>query len=441
MTKPLDRIKRRHAAHTATNGKPKPRPTPRADPDPGTGDPLHDSPEVRAAAAAQERKRQAAVAAARDEGSAIEPADGPPPKPSRFRFIDSTEFLGGDYRQEFLVKQAFVRGQPMVLGGAQKTLKTSVAIDLAVSIATATPFLGKFDVPRRARVAIASGESGQFTLKETTLRILKAKGLDPSALSDWLRWEFTVPTFSDRQMMDDFARRLADLGAEVVLIDPLYLALGDVDAKSVFDMGQALRPVAEHLLSRGITPGILHHSNRTLQAGEVMGLEHLSHAGMAEYARQWLLLSRREKYQGDGTHNLFLSVGGSAGHGGLWSVNVDEGVLNDDFTGRRWGVTVMTAGEAQAETIDRKEQAKEEKARQAQARDEAAVLLAIDAEVSKHGAATKSSIKNRTALSFDKVGVALNRLADALRVEEVEFTKTVGSGVKRTETGFRRLVR
>src|SRR5262249_50623485 len=84
-------------------------------------------------------------------------------EPVRFRFMDSAEFLAGDYRAEFLVPRILVRGQPAVIGGASKTLKTSVVLDLAVSMATATPFLGTFPVNRRTRIGIASGESGEFT--------------------------------------------------------------------------------------------------------------------------------------------------------------------------------------------------------------------------------------------------------------------------------------
>ena len=40
-----------------------------------------------------------------------------------------------------------------------------------------------------------------------------------------------------------------------------------------------------------------------------------------------------------------MSVGGSAGHSGLWGIDVDEGV-RDDPGGRRWDVCVLEASEA-----------------------------------------------------------------------------------------------
>ena len=191
-------------------------------------------------------------------------------------------------------------------------------LDAAVGMATATPFLGEFAVPNRVRVGFASGESGRFTLKETCLRILQAKGIDPDTFTGWLKWEFTLPTLTDTALMTDFAKRLVDLGIAVAFIDPLYLCLGSaVDPRSVFSMGNALKAVSTILLDRNITPIICHHANRKGEKNQPMTLEDLSHAGLAEFARQWILLARISLMTARAVHDLWLTIGGSAGHGGL----------------------------------------------------------------------------------------------------------------------------
>jgi hypothetical protein len=135
----------------------------------------------------------------------------PEPEPPRFQFIDAVDFLSGDYRQEFLIPRILARREPGVIGGPSKALKTSIAIDAAVSMATGTPFLGTFQVPKRCRVAVASGESGRYAICNTVLRILAARGLDRAALErGWLCLEFTLPTFTDAPIMSAFADALAE---------------------------------------------------------------------------------------------------------------------------------------------------------------------------------------------------------------------------------------
>lgn len=88
--------------------------------------------------------------------------------------------------------------------------------------------------------------------------------------------------------------------------------------------------------------------------------------------RQWILLNRRVRYDPDrgGHHELWMSVGGSAGHSGLWGVNIAEGT-RQDVGGRRWDVELITAVEAYAQRADAvDEQLEERKQRQQQSRDD-----------------------------------------------------------------------
>jgi uncharacterized membrane protein len=69
-----------------------------------------------------------------------------------------------------------------------------------------------------------------------------------------------------------------------------------------------------------------------------------------------MLIGRREKYEpGTGEHRLWLSVGGSAGHSGLWAIDVKEGAHNPE-TPRRWDVAVSTPGDAREKVKVEKKQ-------------------------------------------------------------------------------------
>ena len=69
-----------------------------------------------------------------------------------FGFVYAEDFLKQDLSSEWLVEPVLVAGQPFLLGGEKKCLKTAVLCDTAVSLVTATPFLGHFEVPKEGVV-------------------------------------------------------------------------------------------------------------------------------------------------------------------------------------------------------------------------------------------------------------------------------------------------
>jgi DNA-binding transcriptional ArsR family regulator len=123
-------------------------------------------------------------------------------------------------------------------------------------------------------------------------------------------------------------------------------------------MGEVLGKITEACLTAGATPVFAHHTvkhagkkpgrNGTLyQTYEPAELGDLAFAGFAEFARQWLLIARREDYEpGTGLHRLWLTTGGSAGFNGCDALDVDEGVMQEDFSGKKWEVRVQTQAEA-----------------------------------------------------------------------------------------------
>src|SRR5262249_20929923 len=78
----------------------------------------------------------------------------------------------------FLVQDVLVEGQPCLVGGPYKALKSGLSLDLAVSLASGKPFLGTFAVPRPRKVAVFNGESGESTLHTTVLNVCRARGIE-----------------------------------------------------------------------------------------------------------------------------------------------------------------------------------------------------------------------------------------------------------------------
>jgi len=281
----------------------------------------------------------------------VHTAAAPQPKP-KSAFIDSATFASKSYKHGWLVEQIFVQGQPGVVGGPKKSLKTSLVLDLAVSLGTGTPFLGEFAVPKPRRVAVFSGESGHATIQETARRICKAKGV---SLADCdVLWSFTLPRLHDDQALKTLNQAIRDGGVQVVFIDPLYLCLldgGAGSASNLYEVGPILRRATMACLNAGATPVFVHHATKSggkqaASAIKPLELDDLQFSGVSEFVRQWLLVSRAEPYQpGTGRHSLLLAAGGSAGQSGCWHLDIGEGVVGDDFQGRKWRVMVRDAEE------------------------------------------------------------------------------------------------
>ena len=302
-----------------------------------------------ALATAGEGKVREAIEAAKPVGESGD-GEGPP----RFvNVVTCPEFLALDLKAHFLIRDILVAGQPCVVGGRSKTLKTSIVSDAVVSLGSGSPFLGKF-AAQKANVGFWSGESGAVVVRETAVRQAAARGVNLADCS--ISWGFDLPKLSQKSHLDALADVIGKHKLQVVVVDPLYLSLLSADAagrsSDLFFMGTVLQPLAELGQDTGCTFILLHHFRKNSQADdtEPAGLEELAQSGVAEWARQWILLQRRSPYQADGHHELWMRAGGSAGHAGLWALDIAEGILDPDtFTGRKWDVVVKPVGDARDE--------------------------------------------------------------------------------------------
>ncbi|MHB1033515.1 MAG: AAA family ATPase [Pirellulales bacterium] len=282
--------------------------------------------------------------------------------PKRFPVYTIPELLAGDFRPQWLVKGVLVEGQPCIVAGASKCLKTSLLVDMAVSLAHGGRFLGRFAVPAAVRVGMMSGESGLATLRETIIRVCRAAGIDPAALSN-LIVSAEVPRVAKQDHLDALERFVREHKLSVLMIDPAYQAMGDAASEmgNLFAVGEVLRGLVALCQTAGTTLILCHHNRKGSGAnGDAPELSDIAWAGFGELARQWILVARRERYQGDGRHRLYLNMGGSAGHGSQFHLDVEEGVQSDDFDGRRWEVTLTSAAQAQAHAATEKSRRKSE---------------------------------------------------------------------------------
>jgi hypothetical protein len=183
------------------------------------------------------------------------------------RLITSKELDSTTYELDYLIKDTLVAKQPCLLGGAKKALKTSIAIDMAISLATTTPFLGRFSIKRPCKVVVLSGESGIATLQETARRICESKDVRLADIEN-LFWSTFLPMFNNTSHLNALKRMIHDAGCEVLIVDPAYLCMPGTDAANLFKQGEMLRRVSELCERNGVGLVLAHHTKKGIAKHE-----------------------------------------------------------------------------------------------------------------------------------------------------------------------------
>jgi len=265
---------------------------------------------------------------------------------SKPRLIPYEELDSTDYQLSFLIDGVLAANQAGILAGPPKALKTTSAIDLAISLATGTPFLDRFPVKRPVKVAMFCGEGGLGAYQNTARRIHKSKGLQPRDLRN-LSVTAWIPRLTSEKHLDTLERLVQ--GFEVMILDPLYMMMPGAKAENLMVQGERLYRLNQLCLRCPITPILLHHTRKRGKGDksfDPLTLPDIAWAGFGEFARQWYLICPRERREpGASLKRMWLTIGGSVGHESLWGVDVDEGVYPD----RYWDVELKTPSEARAE--------------------------------------------------------------------------------------------
>lgn len=250
-------------------------------------------------------------------------------------FVDSATLARGDHPRHWLVDEIFLDGQPAILAGPPKAFKTTMAIDLAISIGSGQPFLGRFPVRKPRRVAMMSGQDGYRVLQDSAKRICEARKVNLEQDCDVL-WSAKLPNLSDEAGRQAFGQVLQASKVEVVIVDPLYGCLVEVEAAdttpNLYRVGALLEKAARACLDAGAMPVFIHrclHSAfiRTRNGQLALRIDEpfLAGVGVAELARQWLLISPDRPYsETRGCLDVWITAGSNAGHMGSWRLCIRD---------------------------------------------------------------------------------------------------------------------
>jgi hypothetical protein len=170
-----------------------------------------------------------------------------------------------------------------VLAAEDKAGKTWAILDLAVSVAAGRPWLGAFGCPRAGRVLVFLGEGNQRAIVRRPRAICAHKHLQVEELAARIRLCFRVPRLTSGADLTAVAGELATSPAALVILDPLYLAVGTAGAGAdLYAMGTVLSAIQGVCQQAGAALVVVTHWNKT---GEGRGAKRISGVGPGAWGR------------------------------------------------------------------------------------------------------------------------------------------------------------
>jgi hypothetical protein len=179
------------------------------------------------------------------------------------------EIAREDQPRRWLVDQLWGDSSVGLIGGAPKCSKTWLGLDLALSVATGTPCLGKYAVSRSGPTLIYLAEDALLVLRERVAGMARHRGLD---LADVEMHVITAPTL--RLDRDPHRTRLLEtakrLRPRLVLLDPL-VRLHGIDENNAGEVAGLLAYF--RLLQRELDLSVIlvHHTRKNAAGGAAAG--------------------------------------------------------------------------------------------------------------------------------------------------------------------------
>jgi hypothetical protein len=173
-----------------------------------------------------------------------------------------------DPEEKWLVEGWAPEDANVLWAGYPKTYKTMLLQELAIAMATATPFLGRFAVPERRRVGLILMEDARHRARRRYERIAASRGLTlwdrDSGIDGVFTWFRPPLRLSSAVDLAELAAHIEERGIQYLHIDSwAYVATGNSnDSDEVTPQLQALSSLRQRF--EGLTVGLTHHARKTI---------------------------------------------------------------------------------------------------------------------------------------------------------------------------------
>jgi AAA domain len=171
--------------------------------------------------------------------------------------------------QRWLVEGLWGASSVGVIGGAPKCAKTWLGLDMALSVATGTPCLGKYAVPEPGPVLIYLAEDALPIVRERIEGMTRHRGLD---LDQVEIYAITAPVLRldrdrDRTRLWETARQLRP---KLLLLDPL-VRLHGIDENNAGEVAELLAYFRSLQRQLDLSVLLVHHTRKNAAGGVAAG--------------------------------------------------------------------------------------------------------------------------------------------------------------------------
>jgi AAA domain len=172
--------------------------------------------------------------------------------------------------ERWLVEQLWCANAVGVIGGAPKCAKTWLGLDLALSVATGTPCLGKYNVPEPGPVLVYLAEDALPVVRKRVDGMAQHRGLDLAGVEIHV---ITAPALRldrdpDRRRLLETTRRLRP---RLLILDPL-VRLHGVDENNASEVAALLAYFRSLQREFDVSVLLVHHTRKNAAGGAAAGL-------------------------------------------------------------------------------------------------------------------------------------------------------------------------
>ena len=176
---------------------------------------------------------------------------------------------GEENPSRWLVEQLWGDSSVGVIGGAPKCSKTWLGLDLALSVATGTPCLGRYAVPRPGPVLVYLAEDALPVVRERVQGMARHRGLDLGQVDIYVITAASLRLDREphRNRLLETARRLRP---RLLLLDPL-VRLHGVDENHAGEVAELLAYFRSLQRQLDLSVVLVHHTRKNAAGGAAAG--------------------------------------------------------------------------------------------------------------------------------------------------------------------------